>query len=140
MPSIEISLSSDSHCAGGANGTIDGGRRTVALYQEHAINDGDLAVHASNLSSTHGYCIEHNGHHYHDIIQVNDEMEDDEVPKEKEEDSSIFLSRTGKHSMDNGVVGHFASMIQYNFASRATMGDTTDIRRRLPVHFVEHRM
>lgn len=144
MPSIEISLSSDSLFMMGSHSN-ESDRKTMALYEEHAVTEDNLVSLAANhhLSlSHHGNCSKYNGHHYHDVIEIHDEMEDNELD---DDDSGIFESRKipTKQSSDD-VVNRFRSMIQYNFASRANMSPLDDTaRRRSPVvalTFVEHRL
>ena len=143
MPSIEISLSGDAQLL--HEHSNESYRNTMALYHEHGVTEGNLAALASihhRLLDHHGDCIEYNGHQYHDVIEIHDEMED----RVGDDDSGIFESRRApnKENTSDDVVNRIRSMIQYNFASRATMSPLDDAGRRhvprVAVHFVEHRM
>jgi hypothetical protein len=147
MPSIEISLSSDSLFMMSGHHSNESDRKKMALYEEHAVTEGNLVSLAANhhLSLAHHGDITYDGHHYHDVIEIHDEMEDSELFLD-DDDSGIFEARKmpKKQSVNDDVVNRFRSMIQYNFASRATMSPLDDsTRRRSPfvaVTFVEHRM
>ena len=122
MPSIEISLSSDSHCPYDSNGNEQRSASvpsTFALHYEDKIANDDVWLTSKN--SFHGDYVDQKGHYYHEVIEVSD---DDADGDDDESDPASTRTRSRTSSSTNvraptNIVGQVHWMLQSNFASRA---------------------